>query len=76
MVWLFFLLRYLDIKNTGGDSRDVCPCKNDSEVTPLDLDNDDIIEGEDVDVKEERQRVVGIADGEVNFQVSFILLSC
>ncbi|XP_060080116.1 cholesterol transporter ABCA5-like [Ylistrum balloti] len=57
----FFLLRMLDIKNTGGDVRDALPClkkQRNSQVIPHK--NDDAIDDEDEDVTSERERVKSI----------------
>ncbi|OWF36066.1 ATP-binding cassette sub-family A member 5 [Mizuhopecten yessoensis] len=63
----FFLLRMLDIKNTGGDVRDALPFlakKRNSQVIPHK--NDDIIDNEDEDVTTERHRVHSIKSNREN----------
>ena len=50
-----FLLRIIDVKKTGGDINEALPCR--TPQNEVDTENTDIIEDEDDDVTEERQRV-------------------
>lgn len=67
-VWLFFLLRYLEVRAHGGDYRDVCSFGPRPALAPAPADTPGYQargEGreEDEDVKMERQRVDGIVSG-------------
>ena len=57
---MYFLLRFLEVRSTGGDTRDVCHRGSDDRPMKdflVPKQNDDIIEDEDEDVALERQRV-------------------
>lgn len=63
----FFVLRMLDIRNTGGDVRETFPCLNKNRISQvIPHKNDDDIEGEDEDVTSERERVLHIKSNQGN----------
>ncbi|GFO31420.1 retrovirus-related pol polyprotein from transposon opus [Plakobranchus ocellatus] len=59
-VWMYWLLRVLDIRATGGNLKEAFPClakQQDTDKECSRIINTDVIEGEDEDVAEERSRV-------------------
>ena len=54
---MYLLLRYLEVRSTGGDHNDVLNCRGSHSSWTVPLDNTDVPEGEDDDVTAERQRV-------------------
>ena len=64
-VWLFFLLRLLEVKKTGGETREVF-CVS-GKTTPQDVTqqvNTDIPEDEDEDIQAEREKVMALQQQE------------
>ncbi|KAJ8299359.1 hypothetical protein KUTeg_023419 [Tegillarca granosa] len=71
-IWLF-LLRYFDIRATGGDTRETIPCLSKSQQQIEPSENTDIMEDEDEDVAAERRRVAGFHNvSEVEYPVALI----
>ncbi|CAH1795731.1 unnamed protein product [Owenia fusiformis] len=59
VAWLYFLLRYLEVRKYGGDTKDVVGCvKKKGPVSVVPETNDDVIEDEDEDVATERSRII------------------
>ena len=60
-IWLYFLLRFLEVKITGGDTSEVCFRSLKHKVTTS-VPNTDHPDDEDEDVVKERERVSGIME--------------
>ena len=62
LCWLYFLMRLLEVKSTGGSSRDVCPCNGPDNSVSDDVHeaNEDVPDDEDEDVAQERSKVTSM----------------
>ncbi|XP_072019069.1 cholesterol transporter ABCA5-like [Amphiura filiformis] len=70
MIGYFFMLRYLEIRSKGGDTRDTCPGGSARKPMRASKVNNDKIEGEDSDVIAERVKVQQIFEEDKNCSVA------
>ncbi|XP_071105754.1 cholesterol transporter ABCA5-like isoform X1 [Haliotis cracherodii] len=69
---LYVLLRVLDVRSTGGNSKEALNCQGTSKVNDIPEDNQDVIGDEDEDVAEERNRVNSLQTGAQDAPVAYV----
>ena len=69
IMWMYWLLRVLDVRKAGGEILEAFPCLSKSR-SAIPTTNPDISDNEDEDVKVERRRIEGLIAGSSDSQVS------